>query len=186
MKNTSLLALSSPEGNENYYSQLLNLKDRHGDPWFKIVNAVMVCAECQKGDRAKQLACNHVRHTAHWLSKRKFARLKDLYAHAEGTALREFGGMVVSDYIPCFNTSDIEMAFTANRVQTQTAPGVIYTAADPNGGGPRFCCCFLFIVLYHVVLTRLNSHMAIASGFFDKAMNFVVSEHICCFFFTSW
>lgn len=155
MKNTSLLALSSPEGNENYYSQLLGLQDDKGDPWFKVVRLEMVCGECKKGDRAKQLACNHVRHTAHWLSKRKFARLKKLYEHAEGTALREFGGLAISDHIPCFHSRDIEIAFSANRVVTQTAPGVIFMAADPNGGGP--------------------SHMAVTSGFFDGALNFVVS-----------
>lgn len=63
MSQTALLALSSPEGNENYYSQLINLKDKHGDPWFRIVDLVMVCDECKKGDRSKQLSCNHVKHT---------------------------------------------------------------------------------------------------------------------------
>lgn len=37
--------------------------------------------------------------------------------------------MVVSDYIPCFKSDDIEKAFGCNRVVTQTAPGVIYVAA---------------------------------------------------------
>ena len=155
LKNTSLLALSSPEGNENYYSQLLNLKDEHGRPWFKVVDKKMICAECQKGDRAKQLACDHIKKTEEWLSNRKFERLKALYSNAQGTALQELAGMVVSEYTPCFNMDDIEACFTAKPVITLSAPGIIYISADPSGGGP--------------------SHLALAAGYFDMASNFVVN-----------
>jgi hypothetical protein len=155
LKNTSLLALSSPEGNENYYSQLLNLKDGYGRPWFKIVNKQLVCPECQKGDQAKQLACDHVKKDEHWLSNAKLDRLKALYAHAEGTALQELSGMVVSDYKPCFNADDIKRCFDHTpRVLTQSPPGIIYIGADPSGGGP--------------------SHLAVCSGYFTPAWHFVV------------
>jgi hypothetical protein len=165
LKNTSLLALSSPEGNENYYSQLLNLKDEYGKQWFKIINKQLVCPECQKGDRAKQLACTHVRKTEHWLSEDKFDRLKALYASAEGTGLQELAGMVVSEHTPCFNGEDIKYAFTAPRVVTTSPPGIIYIGADPSGGGP--------------------SHLAITSGFFDAASNFVVNLFIYLFIIQS-
>ena len=76
--------------------------------------------------------------------------------------------MVVSDYIPCFNADDIRHTFEANRVTTETPPGVIYVTAgmweaitkrtscekrrtltfilfpDPNG---TFCPSFFFIVI---------------------------------------
>lgn len=155
MKNTALVALSSPGDSENYYSQLLGALDENGEPWFKIIDAVMVCPECRKLERNLQIKCEHVPHTTHWLSKRKVARLKLLYKHAPATALREFGGMVVSDHQPCFNAAHIEQLFTAPRVVTLSEPDFIYVSADPSGGGP--------------------SHTAVASGYYARDGNFVVS-----------
>lgn len=154
LKNTSLLALSSPTGSENYYSQLLNLRDQYGREWFKVISKNLVCKECQKGDRAKQLACDHVPKTESWLSNDRLDRLKVLYEHAEGTALQELAGMVVNEYQPAFNTKDIERCFNGPRVLTKSPPGIIFITADPSGGGP--------------------SHLALASAYFDQALNLVV------------
>jgi hypothetical protein len=161
MKNTALIALSSPGDSENYYSQLLGALDENGDPWFKLVNAVLVCPACRKLERNKQVDCTHVPHTAHWLSKRKVARLKLLYKHAPATALREFVGMVVSDYQPCFNAKHIDQIYSTPRVVTMSEPDYIYVSADPSGGGP--------------------SHTAVASGYYNRDGNFVVS-----FTFFAW
>lgn len=157
LKNTSLLALSSPEGNENYYSQLLNLKDEHGNPWFKVVNKKMVCAECQKGDRAKQLSCSHVPKTEEWLSNRKFERLKALYANAKGTAIQELLGMAVSEFVPCFNTDDIDACFTAPRVLTKTSPGWILIGLDPTGQGPsKLGIAAAYVTTHGHIVVRRN------------------------------
>jgi len=155
MKNTALIALSSPGDSDNYYSQLIETKGEDGDSWFKVVQAIMVCSECRKLARDKQIMCQHVPHTAHWLSKRKFERLKLLYKHAPATALREYGGMVVSDHAPCFNPDHVAMFSEGRAVVTQSAPDFIYVAADPSGGGP--------------------SHCAVVSGFFNRDGKFVVS-----------
>lgn len=154
LKNTALLALSSPEGNENYYSELLNLKDQNGDDWFNVINKKMVCKECLKGDTAKQLACDHIKQIEPWLSHRRFERLKALYANAKGTALQELAGMVVSEYLPCFPEADIASCFAAKPVITMSSPGIVYISADPSGGGP--------------------SHLALCAGYFDATHNFVV------------
>jgi hypothetical protein len=42
MKATSLLCLSSPEGEANYFSNLLNLKRDNGDPFFNVINCFQV------------------------------------------------------------------------------------------------------------------------------------------------
>jgi hypothetical protein len=157
MARTTLIALSSPGDTVNYYSQLLNATDENGDPWFKIVDAVMVCPECRKLPRDQQIQCEHIPHRSHWISNRRIARIKLLYKHAPATALREFAGMVVSDHMPCFNAAHVDRMFSAPRVVTESAPDFIYVAADPAGGG--------------------RSHMAVASGFFNRDGNFVVSAH---------
>ena len=154
LKNTSLLALSSPEGNENYYSQLINLKDNYDRPWFKVINKKFVCEECMKGDRTKQLSCDHVPKTEHWISEEKSDRLKVLFGHMEGVGLRELQGMVVSDYQPAFNSDDIANAFSAPRVVTTSPPGIMYIGLDPTQAGPsklgkKDVCFFSYLKSSH-------------------------------------
>jgi len=79
MANTSLLCLSSPEGDSNYYSQLLGLNKPDGTPFFNVVNCFQICAKCLKLERVKQIDCTHIKSTAHWLSSRKIRELKTLY-----------------------------------------------------------------------------------------------------------
>jgi len=79
MANTSLLCLSSPEGDNNYYSQLMNLKRPDQTPFFNVVNCFQICQKCLKLERVKQIECTHVKSTAHWLSSRKIRELKTLY-----------------------------------------------------------------------------------------------------------
>ncbi len=135
---------------------MLNLQDQYGNSWFKIVNRQLVCDECKKGDRSRQLACTHMPRDESWLSTDKHDRLKALYAHAEGIALQELAGMIISEYVPCFNSDDIKRAFTEQGpVLTCSAPGIIFIGADPNNAGP--------------------SHLAVVSGYFDAAYNFVVT-----------
>lgn len=80
LRNTCLLALSSPEGDSNYYSELLNLRDdTTGESIFATVDCVLVCNDCKRLDRTEWLNCNHVPQTAFWLDARKTHRIKMLY-----------------------------------------------------------------------------------------------------------
>ncbi len=113
MKNTSLLCLSSPEGDSNYYSGLMNLKKEDGKtPFFETVDCQQICAKCLKLDRVKAIACTHVRSTAHWLSSKKIKELKQLYKASPEDAIREFGKLLC------------------------TSAGIL--PLHPN----RWCCCF--------------------------------------------
>lgn len=158
MKNTCLLALSSPEGTDNYYSKLINLMDETTvppTPFFNTVDCFMICEACRKlEDRLEQIKCNHVKQTAHWLSKRKGDRMQALYKSDPATYQREMQGLITDDYVPCFNKEHIERLFTSPPWTVNVAPEYVFVAVDPNGGGP--------------------SQMAIASGYWDKG-NFVVS-----------
>lgn len=58
MKNTALLCLSSPEGDSNYYSALMNLKrdDGSNEPFFNVINCFQICAKCLKLGKARSAA----------------------------------------------------------------------------------------------------------------------------------
>lgn len=159
MSNTALLALSSPEGSDNYYSQLINLRDDNtGLPFFKVVDCFLICEACRKLERDEQVKCNHVKQKAHWLSKRKGERLKMLYKNDPATAIREMSGIIEDDFSPCFPKDDVKRMFERPPISTRYIPKQIYTAVDPNGGGP--------------------SQLAIVSGYYDADNNFVVSNPI--------
>lgn len=67
VKNTSLLCLSSPEGDSNYYSELMNLKKEDNvTPFFVVINCAMICKKCSLLEPVLQLKCTHVKSTAHW------------------------------------------------------------------------------------------------------------------------
>ena len=154
MKNTALLCLSSPEGDSNYYSGLMNLKKENGDSFFNTIDCFQICKKCLKLERVKQINCTHIKSTAHWLSSKKIRELKQLYKASPEDAIREFGGVVVSDYRPALRKEEVEQCFAAERVDTTHPPKYIFTACDPNGGGP--------------------SQMSIVSGYFSKLGDLVV------------
>jgi len=164
MKNTSLLMLSSPEGDSNYYSVIMNLMDEESDPpqpFFNVINCFQICKKCLKLERAKQINCTHVKSTSHWLSSRKIKKLKQLYKASPEDAIREFGGVVVSDYLPALPKDEINACFKAQHVATLAPPKYIFTCCDPTGGGP--------------------SQLSIASGYYDKSGDVVVSFFLVYF-----
>jgi hypothetical protein len=161
MKNTSLMCLSSPEGDANYYSQLMNLK-RKGttESFFTLVECYQICMSCQKKERADAIKCTHVKSTAHWLSSRKIKELMQLYAASPEDAIREFGGVVVSDYLPALPRQHVEHAIREQpRITTHIPPKFVFTCCDPAGDGPSF--------------------IAIVSGYFTQTGEIVVSFLNC-------
>lgn len=154
MKNTCYFALSSPQGNDNYYSKLLNLKI-DGKPFFRICQCAMICDECRKLEREKQIFCNHVKEQPHWLSSKKGNRLKKLYLADPATAIKEFGGVIEDKFVPCFPKHFLSDMFNGPTYKTESAPEYIFITVDPSGGG--------------------ISQLAVCSGFYDDDLNFVVS-----------
>jgi hypothetical protein len=56
VRNTALLAITTPQDEENYFSGLMKMKDAHGEFVFHCVKLGLVCAACEK----RNLACNHL------------------------------------------------------------------------------------------------------------------------------
>ena len=85
-----LFALSSPEGNANFFSELINLKVG-GKPFFNVCDCQLVCEECRKlEDKVEQLKCNHVKQSAFWLNQRKTNRLVEMSKHDAAASLQEY------------------------------------------------------------------------------------------------
>lgn len=147
MKNTALMCLSSPADEGNHYSGMLTLKRDNGEPFFHVIDCFLICKACQKLERVKQINCTHVPSATPWLSSRKIQELKRLLSPED--AIRELTGGVVSDYKPALPKEEIARFFARPTFLCISAPSYIFTACDPNGGGP--------------------SHMSIVSAYFVGA-----------------
>ena len=102
LKNTALLAISTPMDEFNFYSKLTELKDDKGLPFFNTIKAGRICKQCSLLPHEEMLKCDHVKDTAHWKSVRKGKRLKMLYGGDEARGLRELGGVIASGKSPFF------------------------------------------------------------------------------------
>lgn len=161
------MCLSSPEGDSNYYSALMELKKPNGESFFNVVNCFQICDRCMKLPRAKAILCSHVKNTSHWLDQRKIRELKLLYKASPEDAMREFGGIVVSDHLPCFRKEEVLHAFQMPKVPTVSVPPYVFVACDPNGGGP--------------------SHLSIVSGYHNRQGDIVVRiSFFLLFTFSLW
>lgn len=157
LKNTALLCLSSPEGDESYYSGLLNLKRPSGESFFNVIECIRICERCRKLERAKAILCKHVPNKAPWLSGPKMDDLKLLYKTRPEDAMREFGGMVVSNHLPALPKEQIATMFSLPRTETLAPPPFIFTTCDPSGAGP--------------------SMLSFCSGYYDRLGNVVVRRN---------
>lgn len=122
---------------------------------FKVVDCILMCEDCKKLPREDAIKCTHVKNDAPWLSARHSNKLKRLYKNNPALYAREMLGMIVSDYKPCFRQEDVELCFSLPHEPLRSAPPMIFTSVDPNGGGP--------------------SHMAICTGYFNREGDLVVS-----------
>lgn len=156
MKQTALLALSSPEGSQNYFSKLIKLVDpATGLNFFRVCNCFLICEECRKLELEEQVKCNHVKQTATWLSQPRTNRNKLLYATDPATLAKELAGVITDDFVPCFGRKYLEKMFQRAPYITKSSPEYIIVTVDPSGGG--------------------MSQLAICSGYYDAELSFVVS-----------
>lgn len=162
VKTTSLICLSSPDDEDNYYSKMINAKRPDGSKIFKTVQAVLICERCKENLPPEEaVKCKHIKHTAHWINDRRTDTFAPLYEDAK-LAMREFGGLITSNKMSAFRTCEIERFFSRELTRTLAAPPVIITTADNSGAG--------------------SSHLAITSGYFKHGSDeFVVS--VCFIFF---
>ena len=155
MKYTVLIALSSPEGRQNWFSQVINAKNDQGEPLFVYCDCQLICEDCRKLDREQRIQCNHIKQTPPWLSQERTQKWKLISKADPATTLREYAGVIEDDFKPCFPKDLLARMFSNPSTESGHAPKYVFITADPNGGG--------------------ISRLGVASGYYDENFNFVVS-----------
>ena len=132
VKNFTVLALSTPDDEMNWYSVLLE------NGYFRTVNFGMACEVCtRQGEAAK---CTHTNVTLpKWKTKEGQRMLKLLLANDQGAFEREVLGLVVGRAQLLFDKSWL-YKFEQRPRYTFKRPGsydFLFMAVDPSGGGSK-------------------------------------------------
>jgi hypothetical protein len=155
VKLTAFFGLSSPEGSQNFFSKLIQLKV-DGQPFFKNIDCQLICADCRKLERPEeQMMCNHVKQTAHWLSAPKAERFKQVYLLNPARALKELMGIISDDFIPCFPKEQIEKMFSLPPIVTKSVPEYVFVCTDPSAGRSQLAICIGYFIEMTFVVSRL-------------------------------
>ena len=86
-----------------------------------------------------------------------------MYSTDPTRAMNEYGGIAISQFIPCFDKHEIARMFDTELYNTLAIPNLIFIEVDPNGGG--------------------MSNMAIVTGYYNREFEFVVSFYILYIYF---
>lgn len=136
VKNTGLIAISTPLDSSNFYSTLVTMKDDRGNNVFEVLEARAACASCieKLEDPSK---CPHVQlERPAWKSKEKQQVVKALYTGNKMMMMRESLGVVTEGQNGVFLRKCIRFLFDRPRLPIPEATKHVYIAIDPTGGGP--------------------------------------------------
>eukprot|EP00854_Cymbomonas_tetramitiformis_P023173 gene23173-28045_t len=148
VRNTAMLAISTPLDENNFYSTLLNMKDPiTAGPMFNVVEIKLICDVCaQKGIKD---VCPHRRELIPpWKNDhRRELMTKALFEGQPRMYMQEQLGIPSGSDARCFDFKALE-AFEATKVQLDHSPSHVFVSIDTCGGG--------------------NNLMAIISGCYDR------------------
>ncbi len=130
--NTAVLAISTPDDEFNYYSELLELNDENGNPLFHCIKVGLQCQACIEANKV----CIHLlRKLPPWKSEGRAARVDAIMSANKEQNMRENRGVVISSRRYAFQSEWIK-AFRERPRHPFTAPvKVLHMAIDPSGGG---------------------------------------------------
>jgi hypothetical protein len=131
---TAVLAISTPDGKGNYYSELLYIKDHRGHLLFKSIVVGLACLDCQEKGRASE--CKHLlQELPTWKSKESQMLQKALLP--DETYERESQGLILDRLTPAFKREDVKAFIEGPRYRFKSFVGVVRMAIDPNGGSSK-------------------------------------------------
>lgn len=150
VKDTAVLAISTPLDAGNFYSQMLDLKQADGvTPLFNVLRINLICEECSKLDLKDQIACPHKQHEIPpWKSSGRQQLVKTLLESNPEMYKREQLGMVTTKNNSAFPSSGVH-TFQVSSLTLPVTERVshVFVAIDPAGGGSSFAAITTAIVI---------------------------------------
>ena len=135
VKNTTLLAISTPLGEENYYSAMLTMKRPNGSPLFNTVEVRLMCQKCKEEGKTE---CPHSDGLPPWKTGDRQKLVQQLMENDKAMFMREQLGVVTSANTCAFHVPSIHaLGCESNYVRDEElqTPDTVYVVIDPCGGG---------------------------------------------------
>jgi hypothetical protein len=173
VNDTVVVAISSPSNSGNYYSELIEMADDDGTPFFKVVRVEGACEECKKAGR--ELECHHMAHILPpWKSQARLDRLMRYYKGKDDEELfkMENQGTIGRMGNLCFNKGYIDALRNEPLhmiTQVQTA---IHVAFDPHGGGRQSDSAMIAMVYD-------QGYQVVSGVYSQRACNLCYVHDIC-------
>ena len=153
---TAIVAISTPLGEDNWYTGLIQKKTEDGERLFNVVQYSLVCDECRKKDLATE--CQHkIELLPPWKSESRQRLVKFLLSDSSDLYLTEAMGEISSSKSRCFQEELVD-AWILRPLRAPSAVGsaaTVYVAVDPTSG--------------------IRSELAVVSMYFDTSRRLVVS-----------
>jgi hypothetical protein len=132
---TAVLAISTPDEEMNYYSELFEMADPDtGKRVFYSIKIGLACDACLE----KGAQCNHLMNKLpHWKPVERQALISKILASEPDLADREIRGVVKSSATRLFERQWILALQDRAPYVFEHSPSVIWTSIDPHGGGNK-------------------------------------------------
>ena len=153
---TSIVAISTPLGEDNWYSDLIQKRRDDGTQLFNVIQYSLVCAECRRKGISSQCA-HRMDLLPPWKSEGRQKLVKFLLGNSEDMFLTEAMGEISSSKSRCFSEELIDafLLRPQNHLPTMHKSQTVFICIDPTSG--------------------VRSELAIASLFFTSNNSLCVS-----------
>jgi hypothetical protein len=129
---TALLAISTPDSEFNFYTELFYLTNEKGEPFFSIISIGLACDECL----ANGLQCSHRNDKLpHWRPLERQALIQAILGNNVDLANRETRGVVQSSMRNLYDKKWIKRLLDSVPSEWTYKPDVIFIGIDPAGNG---------------------------------------------------
>lgn len=131
----ALVAIATPGSEHNHYSQMMNLKDKNGEPLMMTIRTSLVCPACL--DKGLNEACEHrLDLLPPWKSSVGMNKVRQILDSDQFLNQRENLG-VITDAAHYFIKPDwVNAMRDPQHIVVDTAnPRLVFIGIDPSGGG---------------------------------------------------
>jgi len=137
--NTALLGISTPMGEDDYYSQLTKLKDENDRPLFKSLSIELCCPVCRAKDANATQCVHRIDMLPEWKSEGRHEKVKRIMASVPELYMREALGVVASEKFGVFSslqTGKLAACLqSGSEISTSFSNYPVFVVVDPTGGG---------------------------------------------------
>mgnify|MGYP004205487419 CR=1 FL=1 len=159
--NTALLGISTPMGEDDYYSQLTKLSDENERPLFKSLSIELCCPACRAKDATATQCVHRIDMLPEWKSEGRHEKVKRIMASVPELYMREALGVVASEKFGVFTSGQTNklaaslsgMSGTEEKMGAKFNGFPVFVVVDPTGGGSSklaliSMCVFRFLLIF--------------------------------------